>query len=166
MIHTIDKIYTKIVSTLVYAMAAVSGVSLLTIIGITCLDIILRRLGHSIPGAVDIVQVLGCLAVVAALPYTTAVKGHIAVEFFFRKLPRTTKVLLDTFTRLLVIALFAILCWRSFLVGLRYLKIGTMSLTLNMPLFWVLWLMSASFAVVILVKIFNITHPGKEMIHI
>ncbi len=158
------KLFTKTLTAFVYALTAISGVSILLIIGITCLDIILRRFGSSIHGAVDIVKILGCLAVSCALPYTTAVKGHIAVEFLFRKLPFIWKIIFDTATRLMALVLFSILCWRSFVVGCRYHHLGTASLTLSIPLCWVLWTMSVAFFAVILVKIYNLTHPGKEMI--
>jgi TRAP-type C4-dicarboxylate transport system permease small subunit len=160
------KLYDKALTVFVYALTVVSGVSTLLVIAITCLDIILRRCGSSIHGAVDIVKILGCLAVVTALPYTTAVKGHIAVEFLFRKLPRFWKIFFDTVTRLLALVLFSILCWRSFMVGCRYHHLGTASLTLSIPLCWLLWAMSLAFFAVILVKLWNLTHPGKEMIRL
>ena len=50
---------------------------------VTCVDIVLRKLGHPFPGAYDITKMAAAVTISCALPYTTAVKGHVAVEFFF-----------------------------------------------------------------------------------
>lgn len=158
------ELYHRSLRCLIWLLAGISGCCLIGMILVTCLDILLRRFASAVPGAVDMVQIMGCLAVTTALPYTTAVKGHIAVEFLFRHLPLRLRIILDTCTRLMVMAAFIILSWRSWLLGLRMLHKNSVSMTQSIPLFWVLWVMSFSFAVVILVKIYNITHPGKELI--
>ncbi|NLF93476.1 MAG: TRAP transporter small permease [Oligosphaeraceae bacterium] len=156
--------YELVVRRIVWALAALSGLCLLLLVAVTCVDIVLRRFDLAFPGAVDLAQVLGCLCVAAALPYTTAVKGHIAVEYFFRRLPRRWRVFFDTCTRLLGIALFAILAWQSFVYGSELKSMHKMTMTLNIPWFWVLWTMGVAFVFVILVKLFHLTHPGKELI--
>jgi len=156
--------YERIIRALVWALAAFSGLCLLSLIAVTCVDIVLRRFHLALPGAVDLAQVLGCLCVAAALPYTTSVKGHIAVEFFFRRLPRSWRVFFDTCTRLLGIALFAILSWQSFAYGCELKQNNNLTMTLNIPWFWVLWSMGVAFALVILVKFYHLAHPGKELL--
>ncbi len=156
--------YAKIIRAIVLALAAFSGLCLLSLIAVTCVDIVLRRFQLALPGAVDLAQVLGCLCVATALPYTTSVKGHIAVEFFFRHLPRSWRVFFDTCTRLLSIALFAALSWQSFAHGITLKQTNKMTMTLNIPWFWVLWIMGVAFAIVILIKVYHLTHPGKELI--
>lgn len=145
-------------------MAAIAGLCLLAIVIITCADILLRRFEHAVRGAIDLVQVLSCLCVVLSLPYTTAVKGHIAVEFLFRNFNRLGKVIADTCTRSLAIIFFATLAWHTFKHGNNMLNKNAMTLTLNIPLFWVYWTASFSFCVVIMVKLYHLAHPGKEMI--
>jgi TRAP-type C4-dicarboxylate transport system permease small subunit len=145
-------------------MAGIGGLCLLGIIFITCADIVLRRFNLAVHGAIDLVQVLGCLCIALSLPYTTAVKGHIAVEFLFRKFNRLGKIIFDTCMRSLAIAFFATLAWQSFRHGSNMLNKNAMTLTLNIPLFWVYWAVGFSFCVVILVKLYHLAHPGKEMI--
>ena len=157
------QIYRKVVSSLVRGLMALAGLGVLAMMGLTVCDVIFRRFGFPVPGAVDMVQVAACVSAVCALPYTTAVKGHVAVEFFFQRLPGIAKVTIDSLWRIAVIVLYAIMSWRSLVYGGTLLKRHSVTLTLQIPLFWVLWLMAFSFAVVSLVKIYNLTHPGKEM---
>ena len=79
--------FQKVVVFLVRLLAVVAGVAAMAMITVTCLDVILRQLGHPLLGVVDIVQITAWVAGICALPYTTATKGHVAVEFFFQRLP-------------------------------------------------------------------------------
>ena len=89
----------KALTTLVLIMASISGASLLAIIAVTGVDILLRRFNLAVHGAIDIVELLSALCISFALPYTTAVKGHIAVEFLFRRFNRPAKLVSDSITR-------------------------------------------------------------------
>ena len=157
--------YRKIVSGLVRTMAAIAGIGVAVMIVATCLDVVLRRFGHPLIGVVDVVQIAACLSGACALPYTTAVKGHVAVEYFFQKFPRNVRVIVDAFSRFVAMLMFLYLSWRSWIYGKYLLRKGIGTLTLQIPLFWVLWVLSFTFIVVVLVKIYNLTHPGKEMMH-
>ena len=146
------------------ALAALAGVSMMAFLALTLADIVGRQIGRPIQGAVDVVQLLACLCASAAMPYVTAVKGHIAVEFFFQRFPKRARVFWDTINRLLVISLFMYLSWSCFQHGKRLFETHAVGLSLNVPIFWVLYVMGFSFCLCILVVIYNLTHPGREMI--
>ena len=109
--------YRRIVSGLVRAMAAVAGVGIAVMIVATCLDVVLRRFGHPLVGVVDVVQIAACLSGACALPYTTAVKGHVAVEYFFQKFPRGIRIWVDAFSRGVARLMFLYLSYRSWTYG-------------------------------------------------
>jgi hypothetical protein len=67
-------------------MAAVGGVAVAGIVVVTVADVVGRQFGLPVKGAYDLVRVLGAIAMGCALPLTKAVKGHIAIEYFFQKL--------------------------------------------------------------------------------
>jgi TRAP-type C4-dicarboxylate transport system permease small subunit len=157
------KVYQRAVSGLVLALAGLSALAVMVMMLVTCVDVIMRRVGHPLPGAVDLVSLAGCIAVVAALPYTTAVKGHVAVEYFFQKMPRLGRVLADSVCRALVLLLFSFMSWRCLIYGAALMRRGSVTLTLQIPVFWLWWLMAFSLAVVVLVKFYNLMHPGQEM---
>lgn len=145
-------------------MAGASGVAVLVMILVTCLDVVIRAFGGALTGSYDIVRVAGAMAIAFALPYTTAVKGHVAVEFFFHKLNRPGRVVVDSICRVLVIGLFVVLAWQCVKYGNTLRRNGEVSLTLQLPLFWVPYVISAALSVTVLVKIHNLLHPGREMI--
>jgi len=146
------------------AMAGLSGLSVLAMIGITTTDIVMRAFGGALMGAYDMVRIAGALAIAFSLPYTTAVKGHVAVEFFFQKLNRPGRVIVDSICRVLVIGLFVVLAWQCVKYGHILRQTGQVSLTLQLPMFWVAYVIGGALAVTVLVKIHNLLHPGREMI--
>ncbi|MBN1359665.1 MAG: TRAP transporter small permease [Sedimentisphaerales bacterium] len=159
-------LYEWLLRLVVHILVVVSGLSVLTIMLVTCADVILRLkwINRPFVGAYDIVKIAGALSLAAALPYTTAVKGHVAIEYFFQKFNRRGRLVLDTVVRLLGMALFAFLAWRSVLYGLAFHRNTQVSLTLELPIFWVPWVMAFCCAMVVLVIGYNLVHPGREMI--
>ena len=115
-------------------------------------------------GAYDLVRVLGAIAMVCALPLTKAVKGHIAIEYFFQKLGARGRAATDTLMRLVLLALFALLAWQFVLQGNAFLESGETTTTLHMPMFWVPWLAALACLVTAGVTLWHLLHPGRSMI--
>ncbi|MBN2307412.1 MAG: TRAP transporter small permease, partial [Candidatus Hydrogenedentes bacterium] len=97
-------------------------------------------------------------------PYTTAVKGHVAIEYFFLKLSRRGRIIVDTVCRSIGIVLFSFLTWKSVHYGSALKASGQVTPTLQVPVFWVPYVIALSCGVVVLVILHNLLHPGKEMI--
>lgn len=159
-------VYTRCLRAAVYALVAVSGLGVLTIMLVTCADVILRLkcVNHPFVGAYDIVKIAGALTLATALPYTTAVKGHVAIEYFFHKLSRRGRIVVDSLIRPLSMALFAFFAWRSVVYGLELQRNHQVSQTLQLPVFWVPFVIGFCCAIVVLVILHNLVHPGREMI--
>ena len=156
--------YTRSLRLLVHAMTALAGTAVVGMTVVTTVDVLGRTVGHPLPGAYDIVTVLGGLAIACALPYTTAVKGHVAVEFFFHKLRRRGRIILDTVNRCIGISLFAILGWQTMRYARSLRNSGEVTPTLELPLYPVVYVVAASCFLVALVVLHHLIHPGKEMI--
>jgi TRAP-type C4-dicarboxylate transport system permease small subunit len=156
--------YASFVRGLVYAMTAAAAGGIVLMMLVTCADILLRLVGKPIPGVYDIVRLCGAVTIACALPYTTAVKGHVAIEHFFLMLSRRGRIVVDSAMRLLCIALFGVFSWQCVVYGRALRQSGQVTSTLQLPLFWVPYLMAASSVVVVLVIIHNLFHPGREMI--
>ncbi len=149
---------------MVNVLALLAGLAVLVMMLVTTADVILRRFNHPITGAVDIISILGAVAIACALPYTTAVKGHVAIEYFFHKLPNIGRIAVDTVLRLTAIGLFLLLAWACVAKGVRFWQTHLVSQTLELPLFWLPWLMAVSCLTVALVILYNLTHPGRTML--
>ena len=93
-----------------------------------------------------------------------AVKGHVAVEFFFHKLKKRGRIIVDTITRLVSIAFFGLLAYRCVLYGIALQSSGDATPTLQIPTFWIMHVIAFCCVVVTLVIFEHLIHPGKELI--
>ena len=147
-----------------HAMAAVGGCAVAGIVLVTVGDVVGRRFGLPVKGAYDLVRVLGAIAMACALPLTKAVKGHIAIEYFFQKMGRRGRAATDTAMRLVLLALFGLLAWHFALQGRNFLESGEVTTTLHMPMFWVPWLVAGACLVTAGVTLWHLLHPGRSMV--
>ena len=154
---------TGVLRWLAHALAAAGGLAVAGIIVVTVADIAGRQAGLPVTGAYDLVRVLGAVAMGCALPLTKAVKGHIAIEYFFQKLGRRGRAVLDTAMRLVLLALFGLLAWQFVRQGAGFLESGEGTATLHMPVFWVSWLMAGACLVTAGVTLWHLLHPGRSM---
>ena len=148
----------------VRVLAWVAGASLMVMVLVTTAEVVLRVFRLSMTGAYDIVKIAAALTIAAALPYTTAIKGHVAIEYFFHKLGRRGRVFVDALMRLLAMALFSLLAWGCVDYGNSLRVKGEVSMTLQLPIFWVPYVLAASCGLVVLIKLYHLTHPGKAML--
>ena len=154
------------VMALVYAFAFAAGMALIAMALLTCADIAMRLAGHAFAGTYDIVRILAVVTVAGALPLTTAVKGHVAIEFFFSKLGPRTRLAVDSVMRVTMIAALGFAVWGLWLRGTRVRLAGEVSNTLEIPLFWTFWVLAAACALTALVVVFHLVKPGKEMVRV
>lgn len=164
MLYRLLDCYHKILRWLVFLLAGVAGLGIFVMIIVTCLDVLLRRFGVGLIGAYDIVKISGAITLSCALPYTTAVKGHVAIEYFFHKFSKPFRIIIDTTLRLMGISLFAFLCYRSLIYGNELYKTGQVTQTLQLPIFWLAYIIAFCCFIVLLVILYNMTHPNREMI--
>ena len=64
-----------------------SAAAVVMIMLVIVLDITMRLFRISLPGAYDIVSLLGTVVIAFSLTYTTVQQGHIAVDLVYQKLP-------------------------------------------------------------------------------
>jgi TRAP-type C4-dicarboxylate transport system permease small subunit len=148
---------------LVVLPAGVAGLAVALMTVVTCVDVVGRRFGHPLTGAYDFVEILGAITIAGALPYTTACKGHVAIELFLQKLPRRGRAVLDAFVRIVSILMFAFLTWRFIQYGAELKASGQVTLTLRWPIFWLPYWIAFCSGVMILVILYQLVRPGKEL---
>ncbi len=149
---------------LLMALALLGCAAVLAMMLVTVADIVGRQFGCPVKGAYDLVRILGAVAMLGALPLTKAVKGHIAIEYFFQKMARPGRAAVDTLLRLLLLALWVALAAEFARQGEIFRESGELTATLHMPMFWVLWVASAASAATALVTLWHLLHPGRPML--
>jgi TRAP-type C4-dicarboxylate transport system permease small subunit len=115
-------------------MDCVAGAALVLIMLITSTDVVVRYLGHPIPGAYDMVMFGGALVIGFAIPRTSLDRTHIVVDIVTEKL-RHGRVLLELITRVLALALFLLLGWNLTKLGASFARTGDGTLTIGLPLY-------------------------------
>lgn len=149
---------------IVLSLALVAGLAILAMIGITVSDVVLRLFKKSIFGAYDLVRIAGVIAITCSLPYVTAIKGHIAIEFLHHRLSKRGRFLLDGAFRILTLLLLGLLAVRCWIYGLLLLRSNQVMPTLSIPVFWIPWMTAFCFVFVAVAVFYHLVHPGKEFI--
>lgn len=157
-------LYHRGLRSLIQGLAYLAGASLMAMVLVTTADVLLRAVGLTFTGAYDIVKIAAAITMAAALPYTTAIKGHVAIEFLFQRLGRRGRIVVDALMRLAGMALFSLLAWGCIDYGNSLRRKGEVSMTLQLPIFWVPYVLAVSCALVVLIKLYHLGHPGKPMI--
>ena len=151
-------------SRIIIALAYAAGAAILLMTAVTVTDIVLRIFNTGITGAYDMVRACGAVAVACALPYLTAVKGHIAIEFFYHKCGHFWRVILDSVLRIVSLVIFGVLSVKIFQHGISLFKAGEVFPNLGLPVFWIPFLISFNCFLMMIVFIYHLVHPGKELI--
>lgn len=131
----------KILERLCDGCAAIGGLVLVAIAGMTVVSVVGRSFfSHPILGDVELVQ-LGLAVVVASfLPYTQFRHANIMVDFFTTGFSSSRQRQLDRFGIVLYTAVMAMLCWRVLVGGLDIRETQESSMLMELPL-WIPYLL-------------------------
>ncbi len=157
-------VYERSLRRLIFLLNIIAGTGILVMMSVTCIDVVMRIFGTALIGAYDIVKLTGGVTIACALPYTTAVKGHVAIEFFFLKLNRVGRIIVDTVCRTITIILFSFFTLRCITYGNELWQNGEVTSTLQIPTFWLLYVIAFCCGVVVLVIFDHLLRPGRELI--
>jgi TRAP-type C4-dicarboxylate transport system permease small subunit len=160
----VEQALTNTLRAVVMLLAGVTGVCIVAMVLLTSADVVMRIFGRPIIGVFDLVRVFGAVGMAAALPYTTAVNAHIAIEYFVQKLHGLTKTIVTIVVQILGIGLFSMLAKESIRIGTTLKIRGEVTATLQLPIFWVSWMIGLCCALVVLVILYQALRPGKELV--
>jgi TRAP-type C4-dicarboxylate transport system permease small subunit len=120
----------------------IGAIALTTMMMLTVVDVIGRFFKSPIFGSVELVGFLATIVVAAALPYTYKMDGHVGVEILVRLLPEKTQTGIDIVTRTLTLVLFVLITWQMFLYAEDLYKTGEVSMNLEFPIYYLVYLLS------------------------
>ncbi len=150
--------YNRFVDKLVTWLKVFGAGCLAAMMLLTCIDVVGRVFRHPILGTEEIVGLLAALAMGAAMPYAHAVHAHVGVDMFVKDLSPKKQAIIDTITNILAFALFFIMGWQTYLYALDLKKSGQVTMTLQLPSYYIVFFLSFcffAFCAVILAEIFQ-----------
>ena len=129
--ETIFRILQKLGKILSY----IGGVALTFMMFLTVADVLLRAGGHPILGTYELVSLSLAIVIGFSIPKVSLDRGHVYMEILLEKLSKRDRAIMNTFTRLLGIILFAIIAYNLMLIGKEFHASGEVSSTLKLPFF-------------------------------
>ena len=158
-------IYKRFLRGLVVGLCFLAAAGIVLMMGITSFDVVSRTLFKSpLRGANDLVSVCAAIALAASLPYTTGLRGHVAIEFLFLKLSRRGRRIGNVLVHSVIAILFLLFAWQCVVYGNAMLAKNQSMVTLRWPLFWVPYIMALCCAATVLVVVEQIVYPDEELI--
>lgn len=141
----------------IIAACALFGMALLT-----GADVGMRGAFNSpIFGSEELVSILGVIAVGFALPYTHYQKSHIGVEILVRKFSKRTRDILKLITNSATLLLIGLVTWRMFLYAHTLGESGEVSMNLELPEYYVVYVLAFGFLIYSVCLLKDIIHFFK-----
>ncbi|HUL20894.1 MAG TPA: TRAP transporter small permease [Thermodesulfobacteriota bacterium] len=113
----------------------IAGAAVTFMMLLTVADVVLRAGGHPIIGTFEVVSLLLALVIGFGIPQVSIDRGHVSMDFLMDKLSHRGRNVMNTFTRLLCLALFAFIGVNLFNVGARFHASGEVSPTIMIPFY-------------------------------
>jgi TRAP-type C4-dicarboxylate transport system permease small subunit len=113
----------------------VAGVALTFMMLLTVADVLLRAGGHPIIGTFEVVALTLGLVIGFGVPQVSLDRGHVYMEFLLEKLPRPTRNIMNTVTRVFCLILFALIGLNLFKVAAGFHASGEVSPTIKIPFY-------------------------------
>lgn len=142
---------TRRLAWLTRSLNALSAAAVMAMMLLTCADIVLRLMRRPITGTYELMGFLAALFVSFALAQTSVDKGHIAVDFLVMRLSRRAQRIIDAINDGVCIGLFALVTRQCVVYGAELRASGEVSMTLQLPVYPVVYGIGAGCAVLCLV---------------
>jgi TRAP-type C4-dicarboxylate transport system permease small subunit len=113
----------------------IGGAALTFMMFLTVADVLLRAGGHPILGTYELVSLTLAIVIGFTIPKVSLDRGHVYMEILLEKLSKRDKAIMNTFTRILGIVLFAIIGYNLMLISKEFHVSGEVSSTLKLPFF-------------------------------
>jgi tripartite ATP-independent transporter DctM subunit len=96
-------------------------------------------------GTVELEELMIVILVFCGIAYTQITRNHISVDFITARLPKSMRNVVSTATSLVNTLFFLALSWQSLVQSRAQMSDGTSTFDLQIPLFWVMWIVALGF---------------------
>lgn len=150
------RVFPMIIARLSNYMSVLAGILLVIMMGITLTDVIGRFFGKPLIGAYELVSFLGAAVAGLTIPRASLLNAHVNVDFVIEKLPGAAQKILKVITRLLVFFMFLFAAWYFVFMGKNLYLTNTVTMTLKMPFYPVVFGLAVSALIQCLVSVCQI----------
>lgn len=113
----------------------ISAASIIAIMLIVCINVIGRSMfGMPFKGTVDVVSLLGAIAIAGSIANTQALKGHIRISLFVSRLNSRVQSVIAALVYCISLILFGLITWQSVLFAWHNQEVGELSEVLKIPI--------------------------------
>lgn len=144
------------VSRLSSFMAVIAGITLVSVMLMTVLDVILRYFGRPITGIYDIVALGGAIVIGCSMPLAAERRVHVFMEMGLQAYGRTGRQILSLLTRLILFGISFIAAWNLIRLGMGFRATGEVSLTIKIAYYPIAIGLGACFFIQMLVLVVQI----------
>ncbi len=113
----------------------IAGIAVTFMMLLTVADVLLRAGGRPIIGTFEVVSLMLALVIGFGIPQVSIDRGHVYMDFLMDKLSRRGRNVMNTFTRVLCLFLFALIGFNLFNVAARFHASGEVSPTIMIPFY-------------------------------
>ncbi|MGD0232402.1 MAG: TRAP transporter small permease [Syntrophorhabdales bacterium] len=135
---------------------AIGSAALTFMMFLTVADILMRAFGHPLVGTYEIVSLALALVIGFGIPTVSMERGNVYMEILLEKLSPRARAVMNTFTRLLCLILFALIAYNLFSIGHEFHTSGEVSPTIKLPFFPVAYAVGVCCYIECLVFIYDI----------
>jgi TRAP-type C4-dicarboxylate transport system permease small subunit len=116
-------------------LAIIAGIALTLMMFLTVADVIMRALFTPFTGTYEVVGLMLAVVIGFAIPKVSLRKQHVNMDILVAKLSKRNKAIMNTFTRILCIALFILIGYSLFAIGNEFQRAGEVSPTIRLPFY-------------------------------
>lgn len=113
----------------------IAGIALTFMMLLTVVDVLFRAGGHPLIGAYEIVALSMGIVIGFGIPQSSLNRSHVYMEFLVEKFSKRGKNMMNTFTRVLCLILFAFIGYNLFNVAAGFKASGEVSATMQLPFY-------------------------------
>jgi len=155
--------FEKLISRISWLFNLVPSFLIMVMILLIFIDVFLRYIfNRPLTASYDMVCILLVVITSLAMPYTTLLKGHVAVDILMLRLSRRKQSIIDTITHIISIALFLTVSWQCFIFAQDFKAAGEVTPTIYFPIYPIIYVMGLCFLFSCLVILLNLLKIWSE----
>lgn len=152
-----------VIEKLIVVVKRIGGTALVGMMVVTCVDVIFRAFGRPIFGAVEVVSFMATIVLACAMPQTEREHGHVGVDLFIRRASPRVQAVVGLITNFASMILFALVAWQMFLYAADMKQTGEVSMSLQFPYYYLVYLVAVAFSVLSLVILVEFLTKARSL---